>query len=73
MPEKDKTGTEEKNFGLHCIQNSKKERRKESETFQESLLIAVTVQKPEDIRQSTFRVFSMTIFTVDPVFNKQNN
>ena len=36
MPENDKTDVEEENFSLHCVQNSQKDRREKSETFQET-------------------------------------
>ena len=36
MPENDKIGREEENFGLHCVQYGQKDEKNKSETFQET-------------------------------------
>ena len=82
MPE-NKTGTEKKISILHCVQDGQKEGRKMSETFQETLIefsngsqasgeVHPFVESPEGSRESKSSVSRKT-FTVDPVFNIQND
>ena len=45
MSKNDKTGTEEDNFSLRCVQDDQKDGGKNSEAFQETPLSAAIVQK----------------------------
>ena len=82
MPENDKAGTEEI-FSLYCVQDGQNIERKSLRCPRKPLLSASMAQKRLEKSNSLLNDLKITgiefifsydkTFTVDPVFNKQNN
>ena len=76
ISENDKTGPEEENFSLHCVQDSQKDHcftvecRNGSEASRKEHPF---VEWPEESWDSCSHFIYEKTFTADPVFDKQNN